>query len=116
MAEHMSNLHISSETAACKETETGRMRRLYMCEEMRKLQSDSIIPASLLTTIQQPCKALVLWKPPTRFIPPGIANPDDHENENNNADSVPDHNVVANVMEDDVDNEVVLNNMDMDNC
>lgn len=70
MAEHMSKLHISSETASSKETETGRIQRLYMCEEMRKLQSDSIIPHSLIAQIQQPCKALVLWKPPSRIIPP----------------------------------------------
>lgn len=40
---------------------------------------------------------------------------DDNENDNNNADSVPDHNVVANIMEAEMDNENVLNNMDMDN-
>lgn len=68
MAEHMSRLHISSETAACKETDTNRQQRLYMCEEMRKLQADSIIPPSLFSKMNEPCKALVLWKPPTRYV------------------------------------------------
>lgn len=111
----MSKLHISSETAMSKETETGRMQRLYLCEEMRKLQSDSIIPPSLLSKMQQPCKALVLWQPPTRLIPPGIANPDVDENDNNNGDSFPDNNAVGNLIEAEMDNELV-NNMDMDNC
>lgn len=117
MAEHMAKLHISSETVNAKETETGRMQRLYMCEEMRKLQNDSIIPPSLITKMQQPCKALVLWKPPTRYIPPGLVNTDGGEDEqdNNNVSSVSDINVVGNLMEAEMDNETV-NSMDMENC
>lgn len=65
----MSKLHISSETPASSETETSKMRRLYMCEEMRKLQTESIIPKSLLENIERPCTALVLWKPPaSRYV------------------------------------------------
>lgn len=117
MAEHMSKLHISSETVNAKESETNRMQRLYMCEEMRKLQSDSIIPHSLISNIQQPCKALVLWKPPTKYIPPGLvcSDGDEDESDNNNANSVSDSNARGNIMEAEMDNEIV-NSMDMENC
>ncbi|EFA02487.1 hypothetical protein TcasGA2_TC008182 [Tribolium castaneum] len=103
MAEHMSRLHISSETAtSSRETEGDRTRRLYMCEEMRKLQSDSILPQSLLSKIQRPCTALVLWTPPRRLIP--LENT---ENENNNEEEAPDQNKMA--------MEADMNNMDLDN-
>lgn len=107
MADHMSRLHISSETAhSSKETETQRQKRLYMCEEMRKLQSDSILPQSLLSKIQGPCTALVLWTPPRRLVPI-----DDEENGNNNEEAVPDHNQMADQPLMDQDANV----MDMDN-
>ncbi|XP_044254061.1 uncharacterized protein LOC123004724 [Tribolium madens] len=103
MAEHMSRLHISSETAtSSKESDGDRTRRLYMCEEMRKLQSDSILPQSLLSKIQRPCTALVLWTPPRRLIP--LENV---ESENNNEEEAPDQNKMA--------MEADLNNMDLDN-
>ncbi|RZC40498.1 hypothetical protein BDFB_002950 [Asbolus verrucosus] len=109
MAEHMSRLHISSETAtSSKESEGDRTRRLYMCEEMRKLQSDSILPQSLLSRIQRPCTALVLWTPPRRLVP--LENYES-ENGNNNEEAAPDHNRMASegFMEND------MNNMDLDN-
>lgn len=110
MAEHMSKLHISSESiTSSKESESDRTQRLYLCEEMRKLQTDSILPQSLIARIQRPCTALVLWKPPTRIIP--LANNDIDENENNNEQQQPDNNVTN---ESEMENDV--NNMDMDNC
>ncbi|CAH1371212.1 hypothetical protein MTP99_012698 [Tenebrio molitor] len=109
MAEHMARLHISSETAtSSKESENDRTRRLYMCEEMRKLQSDSILPQSLLSKIQRPCTALVLWTPPRRLVP---VQRHQSENGNNNEEAAPDNNRMASevVMESDI------NNMDLDN-
>jgi hypothetical protein len=109
MAEHMARLHISSETAtSSKESENDRTRRLYMCEEMRKLQSDSILPQSLLSKIQRPCTALVLWTPPRRLVP---VQRHQSENGNNNEEAEPDNNRMASevVMESDI------NNMDLDN-
>ncbi|KAG5868511.1 hypothetical protein JTB14_036995 [Gonioctena quinquepunctata] len=114
MAEHMSNLHISSESASYKESEAGRMQRLYMCEEMRKFKTDSILPQCLLSRLQQPCTALVLWKPPTKLVPP--MDPENDENENNNAKSTLDHNTINEPVEIDFDNEISTSCMDMDNC
>ncbi|KAJ8922479.1 hypothetical protein NQ315_007507 [Exocentrus adspersus] len=114
MAEHMSKLHISSETASSsKESESDRTQRLYMCEEMRKLQAESILPHSLLAQMQRPCTALVLWKPPPRILP--LANNNDDENENNNEQQRPDNNMAANESEMENDANVEVNNMDMDN-
>lgn len=90
MAQHMSQLHISSETAtSTSESEPVREQRLYMCEEMRRLQQDSILPQSLLNRINRPCTALVLWTPPPRI--PLI---DDEVTENNNEESQPDNNIM----------------------
>ncbi|CAG9828002.1 unnamed protein product [Diabrotica balteata] len=115
MAEHMSKLHISSETASPRENDASRMQRLYMCEEMRKLKTDPILPQSLLSKMQNPCTALVLWKPPTRFIPV-TGNNEIDENENNNRDTVPDHhNQESDDVEDEM-SEVCMNNMDLDSC
>lgn len=64
MAEHMSKLHISSETATSPlEPDSVKNKRLYMCEELRKLQTDSLLPPSLLKQFNKPCTALVLWQP-----------------------------------------------------
>ncbi|XP_017775875.1 PREDICTED: uncharacterized protein LOC108562160 [Nicrophorus vespilloides] len=90
MAEHLAKLHISSETPARNEPEERRVKRLYMCDEMRKLQSESILPSSLLNKIQRPCTALVLWQPPQRLVPAADVN----ENSNNNNEEVPDHNLM----------------------
>lgn len=92
MAEHMAQLHINSETVTSTvqpEPEPARERRLYMCEEMRKLQQESILPQSLLNRITRPCTAVVLWTPPPR-IPLALQN----VSENNNEDDQPDNNVM----------------------
>lgn len=84
MAEHMSRLHISSQTPSCsRETLPTRERRLYMCEEMQRLQTESIIPAQILDKVYRPCTALVPWRPP--IVPPITK-------ENNNNEEEPDNN------------------------
>ncbi|KAH1027680.1 uncharacterized protein LOC109535466 [Dendroctonus ponderosae] len=71
MAEHMSKLHINSQTQLLPiEPDSVKNKRLYMCEEMRKLQDPimTLLPPGLLK--HQPCTALVLWQPPqSRIIP-----------------------------------------------
>ncbi|KAK9723305.1 hypothetical protein QE152_g19277 [Popillia japonica] len=98
MAEHLSKLHISSENPAPTtepETSDCKERRLYMCEEMRKLQTDSVIPQSLLERMNSPCKALVLWTPPRRPFPLVDRDNDENDNNNNNnEDEVPDNNLM----------------------
>ncbi|CAH0561140.1 unnamed protein product [Brassicogethes aeneus] len=103
MAEHMSKLHISTETpSSSKETSTEKQQRLYLCEEMRKLKSDVIIPQCLIDRMQRPCTALVLWQPPPRIlIPERIDNLD-----NNNEENLPDQQLR-------MENENVEYDMDM---
>ncbi|CAG9766998.1 unnamed protein product [Ceutorhynchus assimilis] len=75
MAEYMSKLHINSETVpSVLEPESLKNKRLYMCEEMRKLQPEPLLPTSLLSKMQQPCTALVLWKPPSKVLPALLDN------------------------------------------
>lgn len=90
MAEHMSQLHISSETpvATHPEPQPAREQRLYMCEEMRRFQQDSILPQSLLNRINRPCTALVLWMPPPRIpvvdeVTTGNNNNEESQQDNN---------------------------------
>lgn len=97
MAEHLSKLHISSETPpTTQEAENSKERRLYMCEAMRKLQTtESIIPATLLNKLEKPCTALVLWRPPARIL--RVSNndiPSDDNNNNNNEDEMQDNNTM----------------------
>lgn len=54
MAAHMSRLHISTESRPDQlpsgdvEDSTARQKRLYVCEEMRRLQTESILPSAIL--------------------------------------------------------------------
>lgn len=89
----MSKLHISSETPVRNESEADLSKRLYMCEEMKKLQTDSILPESPLNRLQRPCTALVLWQPPPRLVPP-VPQQNNYENDNNNEEEVPDQNLM----------------------
>lgn len=109
VAEHLARLHINSETAEPKENDTNRMQRLYMCEEMRKFQMESILPSSLTGPIQRPCTALVLWKPPSRLIDPV---PNNEVNENNNKDNDKSENPAS---EEEM-NDASTNVMDLDTC
>lgn len=69
MALHMSRLHISSQTpTATMEEAPARERRLYLCDEMRKLQCENIIPSQILRTTQKPCTALIPWTPPIGIL------------------------------------------------
>ncbi|KAL3265986.1 hypothetical protein HHI36_010175 [Cryptolaemus montrouzieri] len=97
MSEHLSKLHISSETPSDMESDQVKERRLYMCDEMKKFQAqtESIIPESLLSSINRPCTALVLWKPPSSILVPSLFTRDrEDETENNNNNSARDNNPV----------------------
>ncbi|XP_060531103.1 uncharacterized protein LOC132704843 [Cylas formicarius] len=102
MAEHLSKLHISSETPPSHlEPESVKHKRLYMCEEMRKLQADPIIPPCLMSQLQRPCMALVLWQPPSRLLPISDDNSQSSEWELNRKEG--DSNSVCDVDQLDVD-------------
>lgn len=92
MAAHMSRLHISSETpaeavATVQENVQVHQQRLYVCEEMRKLQTESVLPSILLGRIERPCMAVMLWQPPAKvpdLLPPALAAVINSANTNNN--------------------------------
>lgn len=101
MSEHLQNLHISSEAGNSGDTQEVKEQRLYMCEEMRKLQAESILPSSLLlSSIPRTCTALVLWQPRNSILTLPYDNYENehlnsanNNNNNNNNNTLPDHNV-----------------------
>lgn len=93
MSEHLSKLHISSETVSEMESEDTKEKRLYMCDEMKKFQAESehLLPQSLLHKLSSPCTDVVLWRPPGRLYVPNEFNYIEYEvddsysgNNNNN--------------------------------
>lgn len=86
----MAQLHINSETVTSTtepEPAPAREKRLYMCEEMRKLQQESILPQALLNRISRPCTAVVLWQPPQRLhipLPDTVDNNNEEDEVDNN--------------------------------
>lgn len=66
-------------------------QRITVCEQIRKIQNEPILPNSLLERIERPCTALVLWQPPpklTNLIASASSvsaiEMDDSNNNNNN--------------------------------
>ncbi|XP_015113053.1 uncharacterized protein LOC107038470 isoform X2 [Diachasma alloeum] len=79
--------------------------RLVISEELKRLQNEPLLPASLLSKLERPSMALVLWEPPTRHLrlplsqhPPAqpstsTAEEDDNNNNiDNNNEQIPDLN------------------------
>lgn len=81
-----------------------KAQRIVVCDKvMKSLKEDhEIIPKVLLNRIEEPCRALVLWKPPENLdqLLTGYSDEDeiDMDGNNNNNDNDPNNN----------------NNMDMD--
>ncbi|KAG8236789.1 hypothetical protein J437_LFUL016281 [Ladona fulva] len=48
--------------------EEENLKRLVLSEEMKNIKSEPIIPASLLTKLEKPSMALVLWQPPSGSV------------------------------------------------
>lgn len=65
--------------------------RITLCEEIRKLAANPIIPQAILQRFEKPCTALVLWQPPPRItehiVPKDVElqrKSDDADSDNNN--------------------------------
>ncbi|XP_057319880.1 ras-related protein RabX-like [Microplitis mediator] len=70
--------------------------RLVISEELKRIQQEPLIPASLLSKLERPSMALVLWEPPSKHLRSFIAqagiqlpstsrnNEEDNNNNNNN--------------------------------
>lgn len=39
-------------------------QRITICEEIRKIKNEPLLPEALMERIERPCTALVLWQPP----------------------------------------------------
>ncbi|XP_046387062.1 uncharacterized protein LOC124156519 isoform X2 [Ischnura elegans] len=48
--------------------EDGNLKRLVLSEEMKNIKSEPIIPPSILSKLEKPSMALVLWQPPSGSI------------------------------------------------
>ncbi|XP_025993201.1 uncharacterized protein LOC105197876 isoform X2 [Solenopsis invicta] len=76
--------------------------RLVLSEELKRMQEEPILPSALITKLERPSMALVLWEPPNRHLrilptrdtPTPIPNTSDNNNNNNNNnnDTIPDLN------------------------
>ncbi|XP_011305446.1 uncharacterized protein Mst85C isoform X2 [Fopius arisanus] len=79
--------------------------RLVISEELKRLQNEPLLPASLLSKLERPSMALVLWEPPSRHLrlpfssqPPAqpststTEEDDNNNNIDNNNEQIPDLN------------------------
>lgn len=41
-------------------------QRITLCDQIRRIQSEPLLPGTLLQRIERPCTALVLWQPPPK--------------------------------------------------
>ncbi|KAJ9600108.1 hypothetical protein L9F63_009584 [Diploptera punctata] len=93
MAAHFNQLHISPEYTSHqqeepKEDKTQHLKRLVLCEELRKLKHEPILPSSLLSHMEKPTMALVLWQPPAGTINQALRAATAREEDNNNTSVV----------------------------
>ncbi|PNF37456.1 hypothetical protein B7P43_G15515 [Cryptotermes secundus] len=101
MAAHLSQLHISPDYTPPQELEPRedqqqQLKRLVLCEELRKLKQEPILPSSLLSRLEKPNMALVLWEPPAGSIDPLLSREGRGQTEeDNNNTSVVDLNSIS---------------------
>lgn len=100
MAAHLSQLHISSDYTAHqpepKEDHQQQLKRLVLCDELKNLKPEPILPSSLLSRLDKRSMALVLWEPPAGRINPVLSRQGrDQTEEDNNNTSVVDLNSVS---------------------
>ncbi|XP_053981287.1 uncharacterized protein LOC128877788 isoform X2 [Hylaeus volcanicus] len=91
----------TAHTVDTEQVKSGHCR-LILSEELKRVQPEPMIPPSLLSKLERPSMALVLWEPPskhlrilpTRDSPAGVSNAsdDNNNNNNNNNDGIPDLN------------------------
>ncbi|KAL2726537.1 serine/threonine-protein kinase -like [Vespula squamosa] len=98
-----SNVGMDMETANVVDTDNLKSPRLILSEELKRIQQESILPSTLLSKLERPSMALVLWEPPSkhlRILPtrdsptpvPNASDDNNNNNNNNNSDGIPDLN------------------------
>lgn len=50
------------------EEKLRRAQRITICDEIRKLSDEPLLPQSILDRFEKPCRALVLWQPPQKLV------------------------------------------------
>ncbi|KZC12655.1 PREDICTED: ras guanine nucleotide exchange factor Y-like isoform X2 [Dufourea novaeangliae] len=81
----------------------SRHSKLILSDELKKLQPEPILPSSLLSKLERPSMALVLWEPPSKHLHilpsrdtptpiPGVSDNNNNNNNNNNNEAIPDLN------------------------
>ena len=73
------------------ETRLRNAKRItYVCDDVKRNlnQSDEIIPKVLLDRIEKPCRAVILWTPPSKPNFSEIRNADKYNKRNENDDKI----------------------------
>ncbi|KAK0167635.1 hypothetical protein PV327_005006 [Microctonus hyperodae] len=74
----------------------GIQPKLVISDELKRLQQETLLPASLLSKLDRPSMALVLWEPPTKILKMFPTRPqlqsqvsctNNEDNNNNNANN-----------------------------
>lgn len=96
------NVHMDMEAANAVDADHSKSPRLVLSEELKRIQQEPILPSTLLTKLERPSMALVLWKPPSKHLralpardtPTPLPNTsdDNNNNNNNNSEGIPDLN------------------------
>lgn len=65
------------------EEKLRRAQRITICDEIRKLSDEPLLPQSILDRFEKPCRALVLWQPPQKLtdliVPKEAGDGDENE-------------------------------------
>ncbi|XP_076294088.1 uncharacterized protein LOC143215662 [Lasioglossum baleicum] len=86
------DLEVGATNLDADPTKSGQPK-LVLSEEIKRLQPDPVIPPSLLSKLERPSMALVLWEPPSkhlRLLPSRVTSPpvpsasDSNNNSNSN--------------------------------
>ncbi|XP_012541737.1 rho GTPase-activating protein gacHH isoform X2 [Monomorium pharaonis] len=98
------NTDLDDSTKTINAEQTSELHpRLVLSEELKRMQEEPILPSTLISKLERPSMALVLWEPPNRHLrilptrdtPTPIPNTSDdnnNNNNNNNNETIPDLN------------------------
>ncbi|XP_012280462.1 uncharacterized protein LOC105699759 isoform X2 [Orussus abietinus] len=107
--EPFGGLEIGSTNSLGMEDNKDVQPKLVLSDEIRNLQTEPILPMSLLSKLERPSMALVLWEPPSKHLrvlptprdtPTPIPDASDDNNNtttNNNSESIPNLNQASSV-------------------
>lgn len=70
------------------EEKLRRAQRITICDEIRKLSDEPLLPQSILDRFEKPCRALVLWQPPQKLA--DLVLPKDSRDRNENDEMIED--------------------------